>query len=80
MLKFSIIYESQIVAGFCGQTCVQVDWGLALAWNAQEIEEQETILTSFYFEFFNLMIRSHSSALLVLSLIISLSSFINISF
>lgn len=80
MLKFSIIYEPQIVAGFCGQTCVQVDWGLALAWNAQEIEEQETILSSFYFEFFNLMIRSHSSALLVLSLIISPSSFINISF
>ena len=80
MLKFSIIYEPQIVAGSCGQTCVQVDWGLALAWNAQEIEEQETILSSFYFEFFNLMIRSHSSALLVLSLIISLSSFINISF
>lgn len=49
-------------------------------WNAQEIEEKETILSSFYFEFFNLMIRSHSSALLVLSLIISLSSFINISF
>ena len=49
-------------------------------WNAQEIEEQETILSSFYFEFFNLMIRSHSSALLVLSLIISLLSFINISF